>query len=152
MRGKKELAGQSGDSILKTTESFVPTNQNFSRETSLKKLAASLGQQKVSTKEFHLNAADQLLVSSRWFSPTSMSVSEILFFIYFPNHALTSMFTSWHAKIFSYLLCSDRESNSHQFSCTSPLRDLNPGRFTDWVTAATAVADISWKRHQSRNA
>ena len=35
----------------------------------------------------------------------------------------------------------NRESNRHQFSCTS-LWDLNSGRFTDWATAAKALMQI----------
>ena len=39
--------------------------------------------------------------------------------------------------IFSQLLCSDQESNSCQFSCTS-LRELNSGCFTNWVITVIA--------------
>ena len=63
-----------------------------------------------------------------------------LFFVDFPYKALTSMFypTDGSAGIFHpTTLCRDRESNSHQFSCTSS-RDLHSERFTDWATAATA--------------
>ena len=42
------------------------------------------------------------------------------FFFYFPYRVLTSMFASWMAwQAFSYLLCSDWESNYCQYSCTS---------------------------------
>ena len=49
--------------------------------------------------------------------------------IYFKVHLI-----EYAARIFSYLLCCNRESNSHQFSCTS-LRDLNSGCFTEGATA-----------------
>ena len=48
--------------------------------------------------------------------------------------------TDGMGRIFSLLLCRDRELNSHWFSCTS-LRDLNSGRFTDWATEAIMLLE-----------
>ena len=41
------------------------------------------------------------------------------------------------ARFFPWLVCCDRESNSHVLHCSS-LRDLNSGRFTNWATSAAA--------------
>ena len=51
-----------------------------------------------------------------------------------PSTYFKVRFIDYAARIFSYLLCCNRESNSHQFSCTS-LRDLNSGCFIDGATA-----------------
>ena len=78
----------------------------------------------------------------------SIRVSEFFWakclFLLFFVHLLPKLRTYFHiclidgaARIFSYLICCDWESNSRQLSCTS-LRDLNSGRFTSWATAAVA--------------
>ena len=54
------------------------------------------------------------------------------------------------AKIFSNLLCHDRESNSHLFSCTS-LRELNSERFTNWATVAASLDIVGIKKVPSKN-
>ena len=66
-----------------------------------------------------------------------------LFFIYFPNRPLTSMFTSLMMDDFSYSYAAT--GNRTHVSVVAPrLRDLNPRRFTDWATSAAASVDSHW--------